>query len=80
MIRIRRLPGRLLARRRYEVELRPDADSPPEWTRVTSTPVKLIEPHLGVGDAWSVIRAADEAWDGKSGDWIAFPPPRPTEE
>jgi hypothetical protein len=78
MIRNRRLPPSLFRRRRYEVALIRDASSAPEWTRVTSTPVTLIDRHLGVGDAWSVVQAADDAWDGDVGEWVSFPPPTAT--
>lgn len=45
-----------------------------EWARVTSTPVTLTDPHIGVAEAWWVVRAADDAWDGANGEWISFPP------
>ena len=32
----------------------------------------MIDPYLGVGDAWAVVRAADAAWDGTSGDWVSL--------
>lgn len=74
MIRIRRLPPQRFRRRRYEVHFISSAGQAPESIRITSTPVHLIDPYLGVGDAWSVVRAADEAWDAGSGRWVVFPP------
>jgi hypothetical protein len=73
MIRVRRLPPQFLKRRRYEVELT-DPGGGEGWTQVTSTPVTLIDKYIGVGDAWSVVGAADAAWDGDVGDWVVFPP------
>jgi hypothetical protein len=73
MIRVRRLSPQLLRRRRYEVEFA-DPDGGDGWTKVTSTPVTLIDKYIGVSDAWSVVGAADEAWDGDVGDWVVFPP------
>lgn len=71
MIRLRRLPSKgLLRRKRYEVEITP-ADVAPV-RRVTSTPVTLIDKYSGVGDAWALVHAADDAWDGESGEWISL--------
>jgi hypothetical protein len=53
--------------RQYEVDL--GDDSP---RQVTAAPVKLIEPILGVGDAWAVIGAADERWSGGVGAWASL--------
>lgn len=75
MIQIRRLPSKCFRRRQYEVQFIPDPHNQPEWTRITSSPVTLLDAHLGVGDAWSVIHAADRAWNGGVGEWIVFPPP-----
>jgi hypothetical protein len=73
MIRIRRLPPRGLRRRIYEIGFTPTGETVPTWTRVTSAPVTLIDPHLGVGDAWSLVHAADNVWDGESGAF-SLPP------
>jgi hypothetical protein len=59
---MRRLPPRFLRRRRYEVTFIREGGAEPEWTQVTSTPVTLIDRYLGVGDAWSLVNAADDAW------------------
>lgn len=75
VIRVRRLSSGRFRRRRYEVHFIPDPSREPEWARITSSPVTLIDRYLGVADAWSVIHAADEAWDGRLGEWVTFPPP-----
>ena len=72
MIRIRRLPPRLLRRRLYEVEFTDDADGAHTWTRVTPTPITIIDRYIGTGDAWSLVSAADEAWDGELGEWVSL--------
>lgn len=72
MIRVRRVPPGRFHRRAYEVELTEPNAAAPTWTRVTRTPVTLIDPYLGVGDAWAVVKAADRAWDGRSGDWVSM--------
>jgi hypothetical protein len=69
MIRVRRLAPRAFRRRRYEVEF-VDPDGRPQWSRVTRTPVTLIDRYLGVGDAWAVVKAADDAWTSGNGDWV----------
>jgi len=72
MIRMRRLaPGRF-RRRVYEVEFTPKGHTEPQWRRVTRTPVTLIDPYLGVGDAWALVHAADEAWDRQAGAWVSL--------
>lgn len=39
--------------------------------RMRSTmPVFEMEQELGVGDAWALVHAADQAWDGHSGEWV----------
>jgi hypothetical protein len=35
--------------------------------------VTVIDPYIGVGDAWALVHAADEAWDGEVGDWVSMP-------
>jgi hypothetical protein len=39
------------------------------WHRVTRLPNKHLEPILGVGDAWSFVKAADAAWDRGDQGW-----------
>ena len=70
MIRIRRLPKRPFRRPPYEVEFRPADIEGGGWHKVTAYPVFEIEKIVGTGDAWSMIHAADAAWDGTAGDWI----------
>jgi hypothetical protein len=72
MIRIRRLPQGRFRRPKYEVELTQGDDYRSEWSRVTRTPVTLIDPILGVGDAWALVHAANEAWDGHVGAWVSL--------
>lgn len=69
MIRIRRVPSRLPFTRRYEVEVAP-RDWPANARRqVTGTPRAVLEPLLGVGDAWSFVEEADRQWDAGNRDW-----------
>jgi hypothetical protein len=72
MIRMRRLPPTRFRRPQYEVELISDGKSEPVWRRVTRAPVTLIDPKLGVGDAWALVHAADDAWDGEVGEWVSL--------
>lgn len=67
------MPRRLFDRRTYEIEFFSD-DGSVSSRRVTSRPVGLMDPPLGPGDAWSVVRAADEMWDGTPGEWLLWPP------
>jgi hypothetical protein len=68
LIRVRRLPPRLLRRRVYEVEFVFEG----ELTRreVTSAPVPLIDGYLGLADASKLVRNADQAWSGGAGEWV----------
>jgi hypothetical protein len=72
-LRIRRLQSTFLRSRRYEVECTALDDPGLSWRRVTGTPVTVIDPYLGVGDAWSLIHAADTAWAGGVGEWVEWP-------
>lgn len=73
MIRLRRVPPRgILRRKLYEIELPPQSVSGASTREVTRTPVTRIEQTLGVGDAWTLVHAADDAWDGESGDWVTL--------
>jgi hypothetical protein len=67
VIRIRRLPRRALRRAKCEIEL---TESGTATTTTTPTPVTLLDPHLGVGDAWALVGAADDA----AGGWVTWPP------
>jgi hypothetical protein len=72
MIRVRRVSLGRFRRRAYEVEFTELNAVVPTWTRVTRKPVTLIDPYLGVGDAWAVVKAADRAWDGQRGKWASL--------
>ena len=69
MIRIRRAPQRLPIGRLYEVELQPAGEPERHSRRTTRSPVSLIEPILGVGDAWSFVTEADRQWDAGYRGW-----------
>lgn len=70
MIRLRRVKSRFPVGRVYEVELR---DSDGMIRRIiTRSPLSVLDPKLGVGDAWAVIDAANRAWDGRSGEWVTL--------
>jgi hypothetical protein len=43
-----------------------------EGRQVTRTPVTLLDPYLGVGDAWALVHAAERAWDGAEGGWVSL--------
>lgn len=73
MIRMRRVPPKGVFRRKlYEIELPAAGEGGAPTRKVTSTPVTAIHKVIGVGDAWTLVRAADEAWDGRSGQWVAL--------
>jgi hypothetical protein len=64
---MRRLPwGRV-----YEVELAL-AGERTSSVKTTRVPVTMIDPYLGVGDAWALIDEADDRWDGRVGEWVTF--------
>lgn len=77
MIRLRRIPTRIPFSRLYEVEV--DGDR-----RVTRAPLEVLEPRLGVGDAWSFIVEADRQWSRGSHEWAvefeAAPGPTPSHD
>lgn len=66
---------RVLRRHQYELEL--VASDGGRRRHVTSVPLRLLEPRLGVGDSWSVVHAADAAWDGTHGAWVTLDPTTP---
>lgn len=74
MIRIRRLPPKgVLRRRLYEIDLTlNDREEASPSRQLTSTPVTMIDKYLGVGDAWALVHAADDAWDGQTGEWVSL--------
>jgi hypothetical protein len=66
MIRIRRVKSRIPFSRLYELEISP-RDVPDATQRyVTRAPNAVLEPILGVGDAWSFVDEANRRW--KIGD------------
>jgi hypothetical protein len=65
-------PGGMFRRRRYELEVMMSTGE--RLRRVTSAPLTYLDPHLGVGDAWAVIHAADAKWSGDVGDWVTLAP------
>jgi hypothetical protein len=74
-IRIRRVPSRrtflFFGSFRYEIDVRPPGAAEATLHRVTRTPVKILTPMLGVGDAWSFRTAADREWAKGNKDWAA---------
>lgn len=62
MIRIRRVPSRFPWRREFEVEFQPRSFSEPLWRQVTRTPVLVLEPLVGIGDAWPLVDEANRQW------------------
>jgi hypothetical protein len=36
---------------------------------ITRTPNSILEPILGVGDAWSFVHEADRQWKGSNRGW-----------
>jgi hypothetical protein len=71
MIRVKRAASRLPLFRRYTVEFAQNADSEPHDRRTLgrSAAVNRLERELGIGDAWSFIHAADDAWNLEPADW-----------
>lgn len=58
--------------RRYELELQLKTEPESEWSLRTmgrGDVVRVLEPILGVGDAWSFVNAADEAWRRSEAGW-----------
>jgi hypothetical protein len=64
-VRLRVVSRGRFRRFRFEVDL-------PEGRHVTRAPVTLLDPYLGVGDAWALVHAAEGAWDGANGDWVSL--------
>ena len=69
MIRIRRVTSKLPFSRRYEVELAPHGWPENAQRQMTSTPKAVLEPLLGVGDAWSFVEEADRQWAAGNRGW-----------
>jgi hypothetical protein len=60
---------RLRRGRSYETELTPRASASPPVRRITRAPNALLEPVLGVGDAWSFVSEADRQWEAGNRGW-----------
>lgn len=67
--RLRRLKPRLPMGHLYEVELTTDVGLE---RHITRSPVSLLSPLLGVGDAWSLVDAANREWNGRVGEWVSL--------
>jgi hypothetical protein len=74
VIRVRRCESTCTLRRRlYEVELVDHGSGVVAWRKESSTPVTLIDPYVGVAEAWALVRSADEHWGRGSTEWISLP-------
>lgn len=63
--------------RRYEVDLAPHGSAKPSAHTLTGNPLAVLEPLLGVGDAWSFIKEADRQWAAGNRDWaVSYEQPR----
>jgi hypothetical protein len=69
MIRLRRIKPRFPIGRLYEVEIPNDAGVD---RVVTRSPLSILDPRVGVGEAWALIDAANRLWDGDSGEWVTL--------
>lgn len=67
--RMRRVASRVPIGRVYELEIPGDQGAE---RIVTRSPLSVLDPLLGVGDAWSLIDAANRAWDGERGEWVSL--------
>ena len=56
----------------YELYIADEHAAGPPTRLQTEDPMAVLEPALGVGDAWAVIRAADGAWNGMTGAWVTL--------
>ena len=69
MIKVRRIESKGLFSRTYEVELLPHGWPDLAQRHVTRVPNSILEPLIGVGDAWSFVHAADREWKKGNRDW-----------
>ena len=69
LIRIRRVPSRLPLTRRYEIELAPHGWPESARRQLTNRPNAVLEPLIGMGDAWSFIQEADRQWAAGHQGW-----------
>lgn len=59
-------------RRTYEIVYAHPGDRPSEHEITTNPATGRLYDVLGVAETWSMIHAADEAWDGSTGEWTQF--------
>lgn len=71
---MRRVAGRWPVRRRYEVQVRDQAGGVLRAT-TTAAPTAFLVRKAGVHstDSWDWVRAADEAFERGSDDWVTDP-------
>lgn len=75
MIRIRRVASgipfssRIPFFRLYEVELIPNSRTGKARRFMTRSPISVLEPLLGIGDAWSFVNEANRQWDVGNRGW-----------
>jgi hypothetical protein len=62
VVRIRRIPSRVPIFGLYEIEVADDR-------RITRRPMSVLEPLLGVADAWSFLDETERCWKLGSRDW-----------
>lgn len=73
MIRIRRVKSRIPFLRSYEIELSPHGWPDLTERHITWNPTAVLEPLLGIGDAWTFVHEADRHWgNGKCGWAVEF--------
>lgn len=54
----------------YEIEISRRGQAIPVERLVTRAPMRLLQPILGVADAWYVVGEADKSW--KAGNYLHF--------
>jgi hypothetical protein len=69
MIRVRRVPSKIPFSRLYEVEIAPHGWPETARSHITRAPNSVLEPLLGVGDAWSFVKEADRQWAAGNRGW-----------
>lgn len=73
-VRLRRVQGRWPFRRKYECELRDESGELLRSSK-TAAPTAFLVKKAGVHstDSWDWVRAADEAFNSGSQDWVTDP-------
>jgi hypothetical protein len=69
VIRIRRIKTRIPFSRVCEIELARHGWADLAECHATRAPSSLLEPLLGVGDSWSLVREADRQWKAGNRGW-----------